>query len=222
MSIRALTALAVERDRADEGAPALGGKRGTAAPPAAPAAGPDAEAIPQSFVDTLTSAIPTEPLVAYTAVVGIVTAAIGTDTRGYLPFRWCAFVVFLVLIAAAVIVSYRAKATTKDADGIAASKRNARDVPVLELATALVAGGTWGMAMPGGPLSATFTGPMELIATGSTVVVGAFLVTLAAGPLKTGTDINRGDAPAGRDNTADHGTPPEHIEPPAAAVAHLG
>jgi hypothetical protein len=81
----------------------------------------------------------------------------------------------------------------KDADGTDASKGNDRPIPWLELATALVAGGTWGIAMPGGPLSAAFTGPAEAIATGSTVVLGASLVALAAGPLKNGTSVNRTD-----------------------------
>ena len=58
-------------------------------------------------------------------------------------------------------------------------------------------------------------------------VVGAFLVTVAAGPLKTGTDINRGDAPAhddpvDRDGPADQGTTPQPTEPPAAAVSNRG
>lgn len=194
MSIRSLTALAVERDRAPLGTRALGGSRGTVGPPLpTPAPGgtsAGSASVPQSFVDALTSAIPTEPLAAYTAVIGIVTAAV-SDAHSFLPFRWLTFAGFLVLTAVATMVSYRSKSSAASPGEPNASAGNERPVPWLELGTALVAAAAWGLAMPGGPLSAQLTGPAELIATGTTVILGAALVTVAAGPLTSGTSINR-------------------------------
>jgi hypothetical protein len=74
MSIRSLSNLAVERDKAPPGEAAMGGAGGAA----------DGQ-VPQQFADVLTSAIPTEPLSAYTAAVGVVA---GLKTANYLPFRW--------------------------------------------------------------------------------------------------------------------------------------
>jgi hypothetical protein len=53
MSIRSMSNLAVERDKAAPGMPAKGG-----------AAGAEGAEVSQQFVDALTSAIPTEPLSA--------------------------------------------------------------------------------------------------------------------------------------------------------------
>ncbi|MGZ6616958.1 MAG: hypothetical protein ACXVFQ_21345 [Solirubrobacteraceae bacterium] len=95
MSIRSLSNLAVERDKAEPGTAALGGSGG--------ASGGE---VPQQFVDALTSAIPTEPLSAYTAAVGVVA---GLKAGNYLPFRWSAFAVFLIVTAASIVISYEAK-----------------------------------------------------------------------------------------------------------------
>lgn len=176
MSVASLTALAVERDLAPAGLPPMGGKRSTPTPAAAAGVQPDAAAapggVPQTFIDTLTSAIPTEPLVAYTAVIGIVTAVTDPSTGNYLPFRCWAAGVFVVLTAAAVLVSYRSKAAVASPAGPAATKtvprpfrrlmiaQQGRAVPVPELISAVVAAAAWGAAMPGGPLSVAFTGPV--------------------------------------------------------------
>ena len=72
-------------------------------------AGPPAAqvGVPQQFADVLTSAIPTEPLTAYTALIGVaVGAADPLHPRAYLPFRWGAYGVFLGVTAAAVWVAY--------------------------------------------------------------------------------------------------------------------
>src|SRR4051794_35919028 len=102
MSIRTLTALAVERDRAAPGTSAKGGQRGELA--STPGA-----AVAQTYVDALTSSIPTEPLTAYTALVGIYTASLGTNSAAYLPLRWWAYGGFLALTALTVVVSYYQK-----------------------------------------------------------------------------------------------------------------
>ncbi|MDT7706423.1 MAG: hypothetical protein QOG20_2030 [Pseudonocardiales bacterium] len=230
MSIRALTALAVERDRADAGTPALGGSRGgepTTSPTAAEtngtSPGPAATGVPQSFTDALTSAIPTEPLAAYTALIAVVTAAVGSDPRSYLPFRWWAFFGFLGLTAAATVIGYRQKSIAASPSETNASAGNQRPAPWLELGTALVAAAAWGLAMPGGPFSAQFTGPAQLLATGSTLVLGASLVTLAATPLTRGTEINRTPADAGRQPTTTPGSAPLTPTPPTPTASdHSG
>jgi hypothetical protein len=118
MSIRSLTYLAVQRDKAQPSQPAGGGGGMAAAPPPA---GPE---IPQQFVDVLTSAIPTEPLVAYTAILGFIAGTI--DARKpdeYLPLRWTIYGGFLVLIVVAVGVTYLRKANAPDGPKPPAKKR---------------------------------------------------------------------------------------------------
>lgn len=95
MSIRSMSNRAVERDKAAPGKSAKGG-----------AAGAEGAEVSQQFVDALTSAIPTEPLSAYTAAIGVVA---GLKAGNYLPHRWGAFGVFVIVTALSVIISYETK-----------------------------------------------------------------------------------------------------------------
>jgi hypothetical protein len=228
MSVASLTALAVERDLAPAGSPPMGGKRSTPTP----AAGvqPDAAAapggVPQTFIDTLTSAIPTEPLVAYTAVIGIVTAVTDPSTGNYLPFRCWAAGVFVVLTAAAVLVSYRSKAAVASPAGPAATRtvprpfrrlmivQQGRAVPVPELISAVVAAAAWGAAMPGGPLSVAFTGPVQAITTCSTAVLGAVVVSFLAGQLTNGA----GPSPSDGTERTSQGAAPSVVGAPGSGL----
>lgn len=197
----------------------MGGKRTTSTPGSGgqPAA---AAGIPQSFIDTLTSAIPTEPLAAYTAVIGIVTAVTDSATGNYLPFRCGAAAVFVVLTAAAVLISYRSKAAAASPPSTTPAPRwlpkrmagqQGRPVPWPELLSAVVAAAVWGAAMPGGPLSVAFTGPAEAITTGSTAVVGAVVVSFLAGQLTKGVGLTPGGG--------DEGSPQIPAPPGAAQLA---
>jgi hypothetical protein len=194
VSVRSLAALAVERDRAAPGEPAAGGAgaaaaRGTDGQPST------RDATPQSFTDVVVSAIPTEPLAAYTALVGVVIGAVGLgDSRSYLPFRWGAYGVFLAIVAAAVWLAYAREARGPLA---AAGRRRRNSFPAVEVCSALLAGGAWGLVMPGSPLDSTLTGTARTLTTTSVLVGTAALLSLLAAPaLKTGTSAPKGTGAA--------------------------
>ena len=192
MSIRSLAALAVARDKASPGK-MVGGGAGEAAivQPDGTARGrragtpPEQGGVPQQFVDVLISAIPTEPLAAYTALVSATEAALSApDARNYLPFRWWSYGSFLVVILAAVWVAYyrasRGPAGT--------SPDNRRPFPTAEALTALAAGAAWGLAMPGSPLNAQLTGNARTLAIATIIIGTAAVLILAQAPqLKIGS-----------------------------------
>lgn len=151
MSIRSLTNLAVERDVAEPGTPAKSGPGGTES----------------GFVDALTSAIPTEPLAAYTAVVAVVA---GLKAGDYLPFRWAAFFAFLLLTGASIYISY----LTKDVSSSPTlAKTNKRRFPFMEVGAALIAAVAWGLAMPGSALNTTLKGNDATLAAAALTIGGA-------------------------------------------------
>lgn len=144
MSVRSLAVLAVERDKATAGHAAGGG--GGAAAVAGPRGGHRGgrEAVPQSFTDVVVSAIPTEPLAAYTALVGIVIGAVGLDDAGsYLPFRWGAYGVFLAIVVAAVWLAYSRVA--RGPLGVAKEDVRRKSFPAVEVTSAVWPGepGGW-------------------------------------------------------------------------------
>ena len=57
------------------------------------AAGAEGAEVSQQFVNSLTSAIPTEPRSAYTAAIGV---AAGLKAGNYLRYRWGALGVFVI------------------------------------------------------------------------------------------------------------------------------
>jgi hypothetical protein len=62
-----------------------------------------------------------------------------------------------------------------------------RSVPVAEIGSALLAGGAWGLAMPGSPLAATLTGTVRTLTTASVLIGAAAVLSLLTAPqLKTG------------------------------------
>lgn len=193
MSIRSLAALAVARDKASPGkVPGGGAAEVAVVQPNGTARGqptgtpPEQGGVPQQFVDVLISAIPTEPLAAYTALVGVtVGASSAPDARAYLPFRWWTYGVFLVVILVAVwLAYYRA---SRGPAGVA-SPKNRRGFPFAEALAALVAGAAWGLAMPGSPLNALLTGTVRTLATASIIIGAAAVLTLLQAPqLKTGS-----------------------------------
>lgn len=184
MSIRALSNLAVERDVADPGTPAKGGPGGAET----------------GFVDALTSAIPTEPLAAYTAAVAVVA---GLKTGEYLPFRWGAFVVFLALTAASIYVSY----VTKDVSSSSVlAKQNKRLFPVIETVAAMVAAVAWGLAMPGSALNTLLKGNDGALAAAAITITGAAVLSLLA------PWLTKGSKPPSPDPAAELAQGPAQVE----------
>jgi hypothetical protein len=178
MSIRSLAALAVARDKAAPSAPAAGGGGAAAAAPP-----PGAPVIPQSFADVLVSAIPTEPLSAYTAIVGIAVGTVDLNNpRSYLGFRWGCYGAFLVLTLLAVAVSYSKKANGPQ------GPVGRRRFPWAEGASALIAAGAWGLVMPGSALNVQLTGTVRTLTSASIAVGAAAVLGLVFAPqLKVGT-----------------------------------
>lgn len=174
MSIRSLTTLAVARDTADHGDPALSGNAG---------AGDGRKE--QSFLDVLTSAIPTEPLAGYTALVAIVAAA--KSHNQFLALRWWVYAVFLAIVIASVQVSYSArKAKPLPKGGVSAGRQ--RTVPVAEILSATIAAAAWGLVSPGSGLQVMLKGDTATITMACITIGGAALVTLITPTLRGGSN----------------------------------
>jgi hypothetical protein len=141
-------------------------------------------------VDALTSAIPTEPLSAYTAAIGVVA---GLKAGNYLTFRWGAFAVFLVVTAASIIISYETKYTSSSQQ---LAKENKRRLPTIEIVAALVAAVAWGLAMPGSALNTTLKGNDGAIAAAAIVISGATVLSLLTPWLTKGSTPASHDSPA--------------------------
>ena len=175
MSITALTDLAVERDMA---------------PPGASVA---------QFADALTKTIPTESLTAYTAFIAIIQS-VAPEGSSYLPVRWWAFGGFMAITFTAVLLSYYRKVRVARISMGAHPK--GRWTP-LELVPALFAAAAWGLALPGGPLSALLQGAAETLTISAIIVGGGALVALTASPLPQPTS----EQPAGTDPESSPGSP---------------
>jgi len=167
---------------------------------------PEQGGLPQQFVDVLVSAVPTEPLAAYTALVGVTAGALSApDARAYLPFRWGAYGLFLVVVLAAVWLAY--DRASRGPAGVT-SPDDRRRFPTAEALAALVAGAAWGLAMPGSPLNAQLTGTVRTLATAAIIIGAAAVLTLLQAPqLKTGSKTpGEADNPGGA--VADEPTTP--------------
>jgi hypothetical protein len=173
MSVRSLSTLAVERDKAEPRTQAMGGSGGA-----------KGGQVPQQFIDALTSAIPTEPLSAYTAAIGIVA---GLKSGSYVGFRWGAFAVFLVVTALALFVSYEVKYRTASSTAEELDQTKKRRFPALEASAALVAAVAWGLAMPGSALNTTLTGDTGAITAAAIIIGGATALSLLTPFLTTGS-----------------------------------
>lgn len=179
MSIRAVTDLAVDRDLEAPGEPTA------------------------QFSDALTKAIPTESLTAYTSFIALVQTQ-ATTADPLLGWRWAAFIGFLALTAGAVLGAYYRKASSRRPALLPRDETWGRWAPI-ELAPVLLASIAWGLALPGGPLSAELTGATGALTLGAIVIVGGALVGATCAPLRTATS-----------------TPPPGPNPPAGAVLETG
>lgn len=177
MSIRALTDMALERDAGVPAQPRARARaaraQGRAQPPAGGAAG--AASREQSRTDVLISAIPTEVLGPYTALVGLIVSTIDEpqeDERATL--RWALYAAGLVAIAVWLGAAYVRERTSS----------RKRSFPLAETMAALIAFAAWGLVMPGAPLAIEVTGDDLTIATGLITAGGVLLVGLMAAPLR--------------------------------------
>jgi hypothetical protein len=167
MSLRTLSAIAVERDEATPptAAPAPGARPpGT---PPVPAPAPDASTL-SAATGTLIAAIPGEVLAPYSALVGVIVST-NTAKDDHAALRWWVFGVAAALVVVTLLAGfYRNKSAT------------GRAFPFVETVAATIAFAAWGLAMPGSPLSIDVTGDDLTIATAVIALGGAFMVTLVA------------------------------------------
>ena len=90
----------------------------------------------------LVSAIPSEVLAGYTAVLGAIVGFVPADhPKDFLVLRWIWYGLWIALTPLAVWVIYRRKATAG----------STRKFPVTETVVAVVAAIAWFTAMPGSP-----------------------------------------------------------------------
>jgi hypothetical protein len=166
MSIRTLTTIAAQRD---EGKP----RRPAAITAAEGSASAQEQAkLPSTLTDSLISAIPTEILGPYTAMIGIIVGLL-VSRDDYLPLRWAVYGATAALVVAAVIVLYGQK---KGGRG--------RTVPFAEVTAATVAFGVWGLVMPGSPLEGAINSGTTRAITDAVLAFGAtVLLTLIGAPL---------------------------------------
>jgi len=165
MSLRSLVGVAVERDSAEPvvdttGAVAEGEAEVGAAPPSAGASGLS------SATGVLVAAIPGEVLAPYTALIGVVVST-ASAKNDYATLRWWLFGIGTALVVVSLLATfYRARASA------------GRHVPFVEIVAATIAFASWGLVMPGSPLSLSVTGDDLTVATAIIAIGGAFFISL--------------------------------------------
>ena len=173
MSVRSLTTLAVKRDEADHHDSVKGGS-----------AGAGTGGMDQTFADALTSAIPTEPLAAYTALIAVVAASKSSDQ--YLAVRWWIYAAFLVIVVASIETSYLAKVSQPKPVGVDQDRH--RKFPFLEILSATIAAAAWGLVAPGSGLQIMLQGETATIAVACITIGGAALISLMVPALTKGSN----------------------------------
>lgn len=191
MSIKSLSDLAVKRDRVAKGEPVIASD--DLSSPSSPPADNGTTASTVTYTDALTSAIPTESLAAYTAVIAVFST-ISTAEGSYLPARWWVFGAFMALTVVALFASYYRKAKAPVGGSKKKGKANDRKFPVFEVLSSLTAAASWGLVTPGGPLTVLLSGNVETLTVTSIIVGGGALVGLAAAPLPKGSKDKDGSA----------------------------
>lgn len=172
MSLQALSQRAVWRDTAPPlpplgttaGEPVGGGEPVEATGPAV------AAAQLQKATNALTTAIPTEVLGPYTAIVAIIVAN-SSRFDSLAALRWWTYGVSMAFIVVYEFVTYRRSSTTK------------RRLPWVELSGALIAFAAWALAMPGSPLTISVHAADFAIASAMIAIGGAALLGLISFPL---------------------------------------
>jgi hypothetical protein len=201
MSIRSLTTLAVARDIAPRSAAVAGGS-----------AGVGGGTQKQTAIDALTSAIPTEPLAAYTGFVSILAALKHSGSYPYLPLRWWAYAAFLLVVAVSIQISYRAKVSKPEPVGATDRKRV---IPLPEILSALIAAAAWGLIMPGSALQSRLTGDTATVVTACIAFGGAALLALMSPTLTKGSHTGSAPPVAAPQN-AQPVAAPQNAQPVAA------
>ena len=160
MSIRSITAIAIQRE-----------SKAPTRVSGITAEGQDIKA-PQSWADALVAAIPSEPLAIYTALIGTIVATI-TAGDSHLLMRWILYAVGIVVVVAWISVGFFRGRSAK-----------ARKFPWVESFAAAVAFASWGLVMPGSPLSVSLSSENQVIWTAIITAAGVLVVAALAVPLK--------------------------------------
>lgn len=199
MSLSTLTKIATQRDT---GAPRATKKK-------LPEGGAKEEAEERketeerSYLSSLAAAIPTEPLALYTFLVATIVATIGPDSDKRLFMRWMIYAAMIVVIALWLGSSY-----LRNRD-----PQKKRSFPWLETASAIVAFGAWGLAMPESPLNAVLSGDNRTIWTAIITAVGVVVLGMLGKPLKE-------EVKPRKKKGGDKGKRGHEAKPPQAPVGH--
>jgi hypothetical protein len=128
----------------------------------------------QGYLDLLVSSIPTEPLGLYTFLIAGIVATIDAGESQRLTLRWVIYGAMIAFIVLWLTASYLRRPKTE----------RKRQLPWLEIATAVVAFAAWGLVMPESPLFAELSGDDRVVSTLIITAVGVALVGLLSGSLK--------------------------------------
>lgn len=179
MSISTLTTLGAARD---EGAP----KKSDAGK------APEGSDAPARITDALVSAIPTEVVSAYTAAVVLVVGYVdgGGHPDQFEALRWSMFVALIVVTAASIYFSFRAKSQKRQ--------------PVPELAAGVLAAAIWGLSLPASPLSISLNGDNKGLVPGLIILGGGSLLIAVSSVLAKESGKARGKALAPVAESGEH------------------
>jgi hypothetical protein len=150
-----------------------------------------AEGTQPASIDRLAAAVPTDVIVLYTTVLGVLASSLTNGSGIYLPLRWSLYGGCLLAILVSVPLTYRLTAG-----------RSAR-LPVAETVTALWAFAVWGLVVPASPLYVVLHPPTLPVVVGSLTAVGLYVLTGVLGPL-----LDRPARPSGRGRFPRRQSPP--------------
>jgi hypothetical protein len=127
----------------------------------------------QGYRDLLITAIPVEPLALYTFLVAGIVTTIKEDSNQHLTMRWIIFAATGTFIVAWMLASY-----------LRQPGKQKRKVPLVEIASAVVAFAAWGLVMPESPLAAELSSENQTIWTFIITAAGAGILGLLTGSMK--------------------------------------
>jgi hypothetical protein len=117
--------------------------------------------------------IPTEVVAAYTSVLGVLSAVVGSNAENeYVPLRWALWGASAIAVVLAVAVAYYTSA-----------ERGSRSFPVGTSVGGVVAFLAWGIVVPGSALYFVLDDPLLPVMVGVISAAGVFLVKSVIQPL---------------------------------------
>lgn len=178
MSIRSIAAMANERTQM---------RRMQGGEPGAGASGAGDTGQAPAGADTLLKSVPTEVVVLYTTVIGVLSGIIkqsGVDNQnvldGYEPLRWWLYGGCILGTIISIPIAYFFTKTTPNQ--VEASDGDDRRWPISEMFMAAFSFAVWGLVIPGSPLYVVLRPPTLPVVVTVLSAGGAFVSTALFGP----------------------------------------